>query len=133
MMGKSQVDFCKKHLGKDFYLLQREEKEEKLAEQEEREQVGDGEEVQTRDVEEAPREEEEEEETRIDVTIPYCQFSLGSELYFVKMPNFLSIERKPFDPALYEDEMEEDEVLDEEGRARLKLKVMWIFFSVQYI
>ena len=39
------------------------------------------------------------------------------------MPNFLSIERKPFDPALYEDEMEEDEVLDEEGRARLKLKV----------
>ena len=67
--------------------------------------------------------EEEEEETRIDVTIPYSQFSLGSELYFVKMPNFLSIERKPFDPALYEDEMEEDEVLDEEGRARLKLKV----------
>ena len=67
--------------------------------------------------------EEEEEETRIDVTIPYCRFSLGSELYFVKMPNFLSIERKPFDPTLYEDEMEEDEVLDEEGRARLKLKV----------
>ena len=42
----------------------------------------------------------------------------------MKMPNFLSIERKPFDPALYEDEMEEDEVLDEEGRARLKLKVI---------
>ena len=41
----------------------------------------------------------------------------------MKMPNFLSIERKPFDPALYEDELEEDEVLDEEGRARLKLKV----------
>ena len=73
-------------------------------------------------------EEEEEEETRIDVTIPYCRFSLGSELYFVKMPNFLSIERKPFDPALYEDEMEEDEVLDEEGRARLKLKVMLNYF-----
>lgn len=30
---------------------------------------------------------------------------------------------RPFDPALYEDEVEEDEVLDEEGRARLKLKV----------
>ena len=73
-------------------------------------------------------EEEEEEETRIDVTIPYCRFSLGSELYFVKMPNFLSIERKPFDPALSEDEMEEDEVLDEEGRARLKLKVMSNYF-----
>ena len=29
----------------------------------------------------------------------------------------------PFDPATYEDEIEEDEVLDEEGRARTKLKV----------
>ena len=47
----------------------------------------------------------------------------------MKMPNFLSIERKPFDPALYEDEMEEDEVLDEEGRARMKLKVTGIFSS----
>ncbi|XP_073235660.1 RNA polymerase-associated protein LEO1-like [Porites lutea] len=80
--------------------------------------VGDADDITRED-----GEEEEEEETRIDVTIPYCRFSLGSELYFVKMPNFLSIERKPFDPALYEDEMEEDEVLDEEGRARLKLKV----------
>ena len=61
----------------------------------------------------------EDGETRIDVTIPYCRFSLGSELYFVKMPNFLSIERKPFDPALYE---------DEEGRARLKWKVMSNYF-----
>ena len=31
---------------------------------------------------------------------------------------------RPFDPALYEDEVEdENEILDEEGRARLKLKV----------
>ena len=30
---------------------------------------------------------------------------------------------RPFDPELYEDEGEEDEILDEEGRARLKLKV----------
>ena len=31
---------------------------------------------------------------------------------------------RPFDPALYEDEAEdESEILDEEGRARLKLKV----------
>lgn len=85
-----------------------------------------------REGEEVPPEqgEEEEEETRIDVTIPYSQFSLGSELYFVKMPNFLSIERKPFDPALYEDEMEEDEVLDEEGRARLKLKVRIVWMCI---
>ncbi|XP_031568240.1 RNA polymerase-associated protein LEO1-like [Actinia tenebrosa] len=68
-------------------------------------------------------EEEEEEETRIDVTIPYCRVPLGSELYFSKLPNFLSVETKPFDSALYEDDIEEDEILDEEGRARLKLKV----------
>ena len=93
--------------------------------------VRDVEEAQAGDADDVTREEgeEEEEETRIDVTIPYCRFSLGSELYFVKMPNFLSIESKPFDPALYEDEMEEDEVLDEEGRARLKLKVMLIIIS----
>ena len=30
---------------------------------------------------------------------------------------------RPFDPELYEDEGEEDEILDEEGRGRLKLKV----------
>lgn len=87
-------------------------------------QLADGDEIQADDSRDITRNEgEEEEETQIDVTIPYCRFSLGSELYFVKMPNFLSIDRKPFDPAQYEDEMEEDEVLDEEGRARLKLKV----------
>ena len=32
---------------------------------------------------------------------------------------------RPFDPAVYEDEVEdESEILDEEGRARLKLKVI---------
>ncbi|XP_068716081.1 RNA polymerase-associated protein LEO1-like [Montipora foliosa] len=112
---------------------QQEQKERKISEEDEQvdeqedeqadEQV-DGGEVQAGDAEDVTRDdEEEEEETRIDVTIPYCRFSLGSELYFVKMPNFLSIERKPFDPSSFEDEMEEDEVLDEEGRARLKLKV----------
>ena len=48
---------------------------------------------------------------------------LGRELHFVKLPNFLSVETRPYDPAFYEDEIDEDEVLDEEGRARLKLKV----------
>ena len=46
-----------------------------------------------------------------------------SELYFVKLPNFLSIETRPFDPTLYEDEADEDHVQDEEGHARTKLKV----------
>jgi len=68
-------------------------------------------------------EEEEEEETRIDVTIPYCRVPLGSELFFSKLPNFLSVETKPFDPTLYEEDVEEDDILDEEGRSRLKLRV----------
>ena len=33
------------------------------------------------------------------------------------------METRPFDPNSYEDEIDEDEVMDEEGRARLKLKV----------
>ena len=33
------------------------------------------------------------------------------------------MEPRPFDPQTYEDEIDEEETLDEEGRARLKLKV----------
>jgi len=36
----------------------------------------------------------------------------------VKLPNFLSVETRPFDPQTYEDEIDEEETLDEEGRAR---------------
>ncbi|VDD94419.1 unnamed protein product [Enterobius vermicularis] len=46
-----------------------------------------------------------------------------SGLYFVKLPNFLSVDSRPFDQEHYEDEIDEDEYLDEEGRGRLKLKV----------
>ncbi|ELU09383.1 hypothetical protein CAPTEDRAFT_221877 [Capitella teleta] len=72
------------------------------------------------------QEEEEEEEvpeTRIEVEIPKINTALGKNLYFVKLPNFLSVETRPFDPQVYEDEIDEDEVMDEEGRTRLKLKV----------
>lgn len=88
--------------------------------------------------------------------IPKVSTDLGSELYFVKLPNFLSVEprcvnvswnadlkllnasskvscdclspsslslHRPFDPQYYEDEFEDEEMLDEEGRTRLKLKV----------
>ncbi len=41
----------------------------------------------------------------------------------MKLPNFLSVETRPFDPTTYEDEIDDEETLDEEGRARLKLKV----------
>ncbi|KAH9392762.1 Paf1 complex component [Tyrophagus putrescentiae] len=42
---------------------------------------------------------------------------------YVKLPNFLSIDTHPFDPQTYEDEACDDDRQDDEGRARLKLKV----------
>lgn len=36
----------------------------------------------------------EEEVPRINVEIPRCVAHLGSELYFVKLPNFLSVETR---------------------------------------
>jgi len=69
-------------------------------------------------------EEEEDEGLSISIELPRCNISLGKELYFVKLPNFLSVDTKPFDSNYYEDiSSDEDEILDEEGRARLKLKV----------
>jgi len=55
--------------------------------------------------------------------MPRASADLGENLYLVKMPNFLSVEPRPFDPEQYETEIDDDEVMDEEGRARLKLKV----------
>lgn len=62
-------------------------------------------------------------ETRIDVEIPRIASDLGKDMHFVKLPNFLSVDTRPFDPETYEDEIDEEETLDEEGRQRLKLKV----------
>lgn len=62
-------------------------------------------------------------ETRIDVEIPRILSDLGRDIHFVKLPNFLSVDTRPFDPETYEDEIDEEETLDEEGRQRLKLKV----------
>ena len=66
---------------------------------------------------------EKEEGLSISIELPRCNISLGKELYFIKLPNFLSVDTKPFDPNFYEDEIDEDEIIDEEGKARLKLKV----------
>lgn len=49
--------------------------------------------------------------------------SFGSDLHYVKLPNFLSIDSREYDPEFYEDEIDEFEQQDNEGRARLKLKV----------
>jgi len=62
-------------------------------------------------------------ETRIDVEVPKITTDLGKELFFVKLPNFLSMECRPFDPESYQDEIEDEDAMDEEGRQRLKLKV----------
>ncbi|XP_059125040.1 RNA polymerase-associated protein LEO1-like [Peromyscus eremicus] len=62
-------------------------------------------------------------ETRIKIEIPSINSDLGNELYFVKLPRFLRIEPKPFDPQLYEDELEDEKVLYEEDKTSLKLKV----------
>ncbi|VDK87038.1 unnamed protein product [Litomosoides sigmodontis] len=56
-------------------------------------------------------------------TARICPKFTDEGLYFVKLPNFLSIEPRPFDQDHYEDEFDEDDLLDEEGRARLKLRV----------
>ncbi|KAF7234697.1 hypothetical protein EG68_11348 [Paragonimus skrjabini miyazakii] len=72
------------------------------------------------------------DETRIAVDFPLIRSDLGREMHLVKMPNFLSVETRPFDPALYEDELDEDEVLDEEGRTRLKLKVSLLQFMCHF-
>uniref|UniRef100_T1JUX6 RNA polymerase-associated protein LEO1 n=1 Tax=Tetranychus urticae TaxID=32264 RepID=T1JUX6_TETUR len=72
------------------------------------------------------REEEQPEEipiTRIEVEIPKIPTELGNDIHFVKLPNFLSVDTHPYDPSWYEDEIDEDEILYEEGRHRLKLKV----------
>uniref|UniRef100_T1L1S6 RNA polymerase-associated protein LEO1 n=1 Tax=Tetranychus urticae TaxID=32264 RepID=T1L1S6_TETUR len=72
------------------------------------------------------REEEPPEEipiTRIEVEIPKIPTELGNDIHFFKLPNFLGVDTHPYDPSWYEDEIDEDEILDEEGRYRLKLKV----------
>lgn len=45
------------------------------------------------------------------------------------MPNFLSVETKPFEPETYEDEVDEEETLDEEGRARWECFIGLLVFA----
>ena len=84
----------------------------------------DGEMEKPKDIVMEKPEEEQIPETRIDVEVPKINTDLGKEIHFVKLPNFLSMESRPFDPETYEDEMDdENSQQDEEGRTRLKLKV----------
>lgn len=62
-------------------------------------------------------------DVRHECEMPSINPNLGSVMHYVKLPNFLSIDTKEYEPSTYEDEIDDDELLDNEGRARLKLKV----------
>lgn len=65
-----------------------------------------------------------DEESELPVEMPLTDIKLGENLNLIKLPNFVSIDTRPFDAETYEDEIEDDnEITDDEGRARLKLKV----------
>ena len=73
---------------------------------------------------EQEEQEEIEPEQLINIEMPRVKTDLGKELHFVKLPNFLSVEPRPFDPDTYEDDLlEKSETVDEEGQARVRLKV----------
>lgn len=83
------------------------------------------------DPEAMEEEEDRPEPTIVEVnTARICPNFKDEGLYFVKFPNFLSIEPRPFDHEHYEDEFDEDEQMDEEGRARLKLRVSIIVLLI---
>ncbi len=70
---------------------------------------------------------ERQEVTRTEAEAPRMKINFKAEEFksvdYVKLPNFLSIDTHPFDPQTYEDEACDDDRQDDEGRARLKLKV----------
>jgi RNA polymerase-associated protein LEO1 len=67
-------------------------------------------------------EEAEPEPEPIFVEVPPKDVHLGGEAYHVKLPNFLTVVTQQFDADYYEQENEDEDLLDEEGRARLKLR-----------
>lgn len=60
---------------------------------------------------------------RHECEMPAVGHKIRDKIYYVKLPNFLSIDTREYDPNFYEDEIDEDEQLDNEGRAKMKLKV----------
>lgn len=92
-------------------------------------EVSGDDEVQTSPVEEDDRSKsstpppEPPPPVRHECEMPSTCPNLGSKLYYVKLPNFLSIDTREYDPNFYEDEIADDEKMDNEGRARMKLKV----------
>ncbi len=84
----------------------------------------DDEEEEPNQVQAEQEEEEAEPEQIINIEIPRVKTDLGRDVHFVKLPNFLSVEPRPFDPDMYDDDLiEKTETVDEEGQARVRLKV----------
>lgn len=54
---------------------------------------------------------------------PIVSQSLGKEVYMAKLPNFFSIEPRRFDPDTFQGDFDEEDVIDEVGRQRVKLGV----------
>lgn len=69
-------------------------------------------------------------ERRIDVEFPRICSDLGKDIHFVKLPNFLSVDTRPFDPETYEDEIDEEDTLDEEGRQRYIDDSIFIYIDI---
>lgn len=88
----------------------------------------DEEETRTKEQGEGDEDEQQEDYDDIPPTVidgegVAVNMDLGSyNPMFVRLPNFLSVAKRPFDPNYYEEDDDED-ALDAEGRNRLKLKV----------
>ncbi|CAB3406910.1 unnamed protein product [Caenorhabditis bovis] len=77
------------------------------------------------DPDEDPEVEQEKEHVlNTEASLPKLRTEFGDGPYYARMPNFLSVSTHPFDPELYEEDEDDDQVkMDEEGRNRLKLRV----------
>ena len=57
---------------------------------------------------------------------------VNDPLYMYYQLSLLFYMYRPFDTVTYEDEIDDDDILDEEGRTRTKLKVCENKFKVQF-
>ncbi|CAI5447721.1 unnamed protein product [Caenorhabditis angaria] len=69
-------------------------------------------------------EEKQENIVNIEANLSKIQTQFENEPYYVKLPNFLSVQTHPFDPENYEEDEDDEQVkFDEEGNTKLKLRV----------
>ncbi|UJR13477.1 hypothetical protein I4U23_000491 [Adineta vaga] len=66
-------------------------------------------------------EDQEEEEEQIEVDTPHVTCDLGRDIHLVKLPTFMKIEPKPYEPQYLNEEIRDDD--DEDSKAILKLQL----------